>query len=336
MTTSAQDIIKSIERRQIQPFYVLTGEEPFYIDRIAKAFEQELLDDGEKDFNQSVLYGKDTSIEEILTNAKQYPIMSQWRIVLVKEAQDIDKKQFAKFDTYFSCPIVSSVIILCYKYKKLDKSFLKQVEKAGGLIFESKPIYDNQVPSWTIKYAKEIGLTIKEDAAQLVSDYLGNNLEKIANELSKLKLNINAKEPITPKIIEDNIGISKDYNVFELQKALGVRDILKANKIVNYFENNPKENPIQMILPALFSYFTKVLIASEVKEKTSSAIAAAIGCNPYFAKDYITAINVYPYAKIIQIISLIREYDLKSKGLNVSPLTTNGELLRELIFKITH
>lgn len=336
MAQTAEEILKDITKKTPKPFYVLTGEEAFYIDKIAKQFEQTLLDEGERDFNQVVLYGKDTTLEEILSNAKQYPMMAQWRLVLVREAQDIDKRQYDKFDTYFSAPVPSTVIVLCYKYKKLDKSFLKKVEKIGGCVFESKSIYDNKVPAWAVKYSKEIGLNLREDAAHLIADYLGNDLEKIANELSKLKINIASAQQITPKEIEDNIGISKDYNVFELQKALATRDILKANKIINYFDANPKENPIQMVLPALFSYFTKVLIASEVADKKPANVASAIGCSPYFAGDYITALSIYPYPKILQIISLIREYDLKSKGLDVSPLTTNGDLLKELVFKITH
>lgn len=335
MAKKYEQIIKDFNTHNLSPIYILTGDEPFYIDELANKFENSLLDESEKDFNQTILYGRDISIDDILVNAKQYPIMADFRLVLVREAQDIDKKDWSKFDKYFDNPIKTSIIVICYKYKTIEKAFLKKVDKIGT-VFESKKLYDNTIPQWTVNYAKTIGLNIQPQVSQLIADYLGNNLEKIANELSKLKLNVKEGEIITIEQIEKHIGISKDYNVFELQKALAIRDILTANKIINYFEANPKENPIQMILPALFSYFTKILIASQVKEKTSQNIAQAIGINPYFVKDYITALNVYPQDKLFQIISLIREYDLKSKGLDVSPYTTSGDLMKELIFKITH
>lgn len=335
MAKKYEQIISDFNTHSLSPIYILTGDEPFYIDELANKFEHSLLDESEKDFNQTILYGRDIGIDDILVNAKQYPIMSDLRLVLVREAQDIDKKDWSKFDKYFDNPIKTSIIVICYKYKTIEKAFLKKVDKIGT-VFESKKLYDNTIPQWTVNYAKTIGLNIQPQVSQLIADYLGNNLEKIANELSKLKLNVKDGEIITIEQIEKHIGISKDYNVFELQKALSIRDILTSNKIINYFEANPKENPIQMILPALFSYFTKILIASQVKEKTSQNIAQAIGINPYFAKDYIAALNVYPQDKLFQIISLIREYDLKSKGLDVSPYATSGDLMKELIFKITH
>ncbi|MCK9163422.1 MAG: DNA polymerase III subunit delta [Bacteroidales bacterium] len=335
MAKKYEEILSDIKNNVLSPIYIITGDESYYIDELADAFEHTLLDESEKDFNQTLYYGGDISVDNILASAKQYPIMAERRLVLVREAQDMDKKDWSKFDTYFNCPVPSSIIVICYKYKKIEAAFKKKVDKIG-VVFESKKLYDNAVPQWTVNYAKTIGLSIKTPVSQIIADYLGNNLGNIANELSKLKLNIKEGEEITIDKIQEHIGISKDFNVFELQKALSVRDILTANKIINYFDANPKENPIQLILPSLFSYFTKILIAAQVGEKTPQNIAQAIGISQYFANEYISAVRIYSIEKLFQIISLIREYDLKSKGLNVAPNQSNGDLLKELIFKITH
>lgn len=335
MTKKYEQIVSDLKNDILSPIYILTGDEPLYIDKIANIFEHSLLDESEKDFNQTLFYGRDITIDDILSNAKQYPLMAQRRLILVREAQDIEKKDWFKFDKYFESPIQTSIIVICYKYKTIEKAFLKKVDKVG-VVFESKRLYDSAIPQWTINYAKSIGLKMNPHISQLITDYLGNNLEKIENELSKLKLNLNEGEEITINHIEEHIGISKYYNVFELQKALSNKDILTANKIINYFENNPKENPIQLILPSLFSYFSKILIASQVKERTSSKIAEALGINQYFVSEYMSALNFYNSDKLFQIISLIREYDLKSKGLDIAPNVTNGDLLKELTFKILH
>lgn len=335
MTKKYEEIILDLKNNTVSPIYILTGDEAYYIDELANVFEHSLLDESEKDFNQTLFYGRDITVDDILSSSKQYPIMAERRLVLVREAQDIEKKDWSKFESYFKNPVPTTTIVICFKYKTIEKAFLKKVDKIG-IVFESKKLYDSAIPQWTINYAKTIGIKINPQISQLIADYLGNNLGKIANELSKLKLNVREAEEITINHIEEHIGISKDFNVFELQKALSVRDILTANKIINYFDANPKENPIQLILPALFSYFTKILIAAQVKEKNATNIAKAIGINPYFAKEYMSALNIYSLDKLYQIVSLIREYDLKSKGLEVAPNTNNGDLLKELIFKITH
>ncbi|MDD2529914.1 MAG: DNA polymerase III subunit delta [Bacteroidales bacterium] len=335
MIKKYEQIIADLKTKNLSPIYVLTGDEPFYIDALAEQFDSLVLDETEKDFNQQVLYGRDITIDDILSNAKQYPMMSDYRLILVREAQDIEKEDWTKFDSYFNNPVPTSIIVICYKYKSINKAFLKKVEKAG-VVFESKKLYDNNIPQWTINYAKSIGLKIDSYGSQLIADYLGNNLEKIANELSKLKLNLKENEEITINLIEEYIGISKDFNVFELQKALTSRDILTANRIINYFEANPKENPIQRIMPALLSYFTKIIIAAQVKDKTPDNISKAIGVNKFYLNEYLTAINSFSLDKLFNIISLIREYDLKSKGLDVAPNLSNGDLLKELVYKITH
>lgn len=335
MKKKYEDIVKDIKNKTLSPIYILTGDENYYIDELVNLFEDSLLEESEKDFNQTLLYGRDSTLNDILSVAKQYPVMAERRLVLVREAQDILNKDWSVFDTYFKNPVPTTTIVISYKYKTIKRSFLNQVDKIGG-VFQSKKLYDDKIPAWIATYSKSIGLNIGIDVSRIIGDYLGNNLSKIANELSKLKLNLKEGEEITREHIEDHIGISKDYNVFELQRALSVRDIKKANTIINYFDANPKENPIQLVLPSLFSYFTKILIAAQVRDKTPTNIAKAIGINPYFANEYISAVNIYSLDKLFQIVSLIREYDLKSKGLEVAPNLSNGDLLKELIFKITH
>lgn len=335
MAKNYQQIISELEARKFSPIYLLTGDESYYIDELTNKFEKEIIDESEKDFNFTLLYGRDTNLGEIISNAKQYPMMSDFRLVIIKEAQDLDKKEWEKLSSYIDNPTTSTIVVICFKYKTFDKSLAKKIDKVGTL-FESKKLYDNQIPQWVSNYAKSINLNLDLRASALIADYLGNNLEKIANELSKLKLNLKQNELITIEHIEQHIGISKDYNVFELQTALGKRDILKANKIIDYFDSNPKDGPIQMVISTLFSFFSKALIASQVKDKTPENIAQAIGGSPYFAKDYLGTINIYPQNKLYQIISLLREYDLKSKGLGISPNASPGDLMKELVFKITH
>lgn len=335
MIKKYEQILEDFKTKKYSPIYILTGEEPYYIDALADKFDSSLLDESEKDFNQKILYGRDIMVEDILSDAKLYPMMSEYRLVLVREAQDIEVKDWSKFDSYFKNPVPSTIIVICYKYKKIDKTFQKSVDKVG-VVFESKKLYDSEIPKWIINQAKILGLRINSNEAQLIADYLGNNLEKIENELSKLKLNLKQNEEITINHIEQYIGISKDFNVFELQKALSKRDLLSANRIINYFEANPKENPIQMVLPSLFSYFAKIIIAAQVQDKTPDNISKAIGVNKFFIRDYTVAVNNYSLDKLFQIISLIREYDLKSKGLDIAPNVSNGDLLKELVFKITH
>ncbi|MDR0970803.1 MAG: DNA polymerase III subunit delta [Bacteroidales bacterium] len=338
MTKKYDELLKDFQKGIFSPIYILYGEEPFYIDALANKFENEFLDEDAKDFNLTLLYGRDVNdLSQIITSAQQYPVLSERRLVLVKEAQEIDKRVlvWSKFDNYIANPTLSSVIVICYKYKAPDKAFIKKLDK-NGCIFESKKIYDSAIASWISNYGKTIGLTINETSSQLMADYLGNDLKKIANELSKLKLNLSNREKVEVEDIEKQIGISKDYNVFELQKALMVKDVLKANMIINYFEANSKNNPIQMVISSLHGLFVKLIIAIEQNDKSPQNIAKTIGVNPYFVKDYLVALRHYNINKLFYILSLLREYDLKSKGLNSSNETTSGELLKELIFKIIH
>ena len=339
---TAQDIIKDLKNRKLKPVYLLHGEEPYFIDQVSDYVEYKLLSDAEKGFNQTVLYGKDTDIMTVLNAAKRYPMMSDYQVVLVKEAQELkwgsegdDKKGINPLLAYLEGPLPSTVLVFCYKYGKFDKrrKAYKAIEKSG-LVFESGTLYDNKVPGWIEEYVSEKGYKINAQASAMLSEYLGNDLSKIANELDKLMLNVAAGQEITLKLIQDNIGISKEYNVFELQSALGRKDALKVNQIINYFEANPKNNPIVLVLGNLNNFFTKVLIYHYVKDKSQQNLARELGVSPFFVKDYEQAARSYPYGKTMQIIHYLREYDVKSKG--VESNTDHGGLMKELMFKILH
>ncbi|MGF7038215.1 DNA polymerase III subunit delta [Mucilaginibacter lappiensis] len=339
---TAADILKDIKNRKYKPLYLLHGEEPYFIDLVSNYIEHSLLPEAEKGFNQTVVYGKDTEIMAVLNAAKRYPMMADYQVVLVKEAQDMKwgkdddgKKSIDPLLSYLENPLPSTILVFCYKYGKFDKrkKTYKAIEK-NGLVFESAPLYDSKIPAWIEGYISDKGYKINQQASAMLSEYLGNDLSKIANELEKLMLNVTAGQEITLKHIHDNIGISKEYNVFELQTALSKKDAFKVNQIINYFEANPKANPIVLVLGNLNNYFSKVLAYHYVKDKSQQNLARELGVNPYFVKDYEQAGRSYSYQKTMQIISYLREYDLKSKG--VESNAPHGELMKELMFKILH
>lgn len=337
---TAQDIIKDLKNRKFKPVYLLHGEEPYYIDLVGNYIEHHVLSDTEKGFNQTVLYGKDTEIMTAINAAKRYPMMSDYQVVIVKEAQDMkwgrdddDKKGINPVLAYLENPLPSTILVFCYKYGKFDKrkKTYKAIDK-HGLVFESTALYDNKIPGWIEAYITEKKYKISQQASAMLAEYLGNDLSKIANELDKLMLNIAQGQEISLKDIQDNIGISKEYNVFELQAALVKKDAYKVNQIVNYFEANPKANPIVLVLGNLNNFFSKVLAYHYVKDKSSAA--RELGVNPYFLKDYEQAARNYNLGKVFQVIGYLREYDLKSKGVDSN--TDHGGLMRELMFKIIH
>jgi len=339
---TAADIIKDLKNHKLKPIYLLHGEEPYFIDLVSDYVEHKLLSDAEKGFNQTVLYGKDTDVMTVLNAAKRYPMMSDYQVVLVKEAQEMkwgtesdDKKSINPLLSYLENPLTSTILVFCYKYGKFDKrkKTYKAIEKSG-LVFESAALYDSKIPGWIEGYIAEKGYKINAQSSAMLSEYLGNDLSKIANELDKLILNVTAGQEITLKLIQDNIGISKEYNVFELQSALGRKDALKVNQIINYFEANPKNNPIVLVLGNLNNFFTKVLIYHYVKDKSQQNLARELSVSPFFVKDYEQAARSYPYGKTMQIIHYLREYDVKSKG--VESNTDHGGLMKELMFKILH
>jgi DNA polymerase-3 subunit delta len=339
---TAADIINDLKKRKYKPLYLLHGEEPYFIDLVSNYVEHKLLPEAEKGFNQTVLYGKDTEIMTVLSAAKRYPMMAEHQVVLVKEAQEMkwgredeDKKSINPLLNYLENPLPGTILVFCYKYGKFDKrkKTYKAIEK-NGLVFESSPLYDSKIPAWIETYIAAKGYQINQQASAMLSEYLGNDLSKIANELDKLMLNVTAGQAITLQHIQDNIGISKEYNVFELQSALSKKDPFKVNQIINYFEANPKANPIVLVLGNLNNFFSKVLLYHYIKDKSQQNLARELGVSPYFVKDYELAARSYNYGKAMQIISLLREYDLKSKG--VESNAGNGELMKELMFKILH
>ena len=339
---TAAEILKDLKNRKFNPLYLLHGEEPYFIDLVSNYIEHHLLPEHERGFNQTVVYGKDTDIMTVLNAAKRYPMMADYQVVLVKEAQDMkwgkdddNKKSIDPVLSYLENPLPSTILVFCYKYGKFDKrkKTYKAIEK-NGLIFESATLYDNKVPAWVEGYVSEKGYKMNQQGSAMIAEYLGNDLAKIANELEKLMLNVSAGQEITLKHIQDNIGISKEYNVFELQTALTKKDAYKVNQIINYFEANPKSNPIVLVLGNLNNFFSKVLVYHYVKDKTPQNLAREMGVNPYFIKDYEQAARNYPLGKIFQVISYLREYDLKSKG--VESNAPHGELMKELMFKILH
>ena len=327
-------IMKDLRNKIYYPVYFLTGEEPYYIDEISNYIEKNILTDVEKEFNQSVIYGRDTDVRSIISYAKRFPMMSNYQVVIVKEAQYIDKIE--ELLGYIENPLNSTLLVINYKYKKADKrkAFFKAIPKKG-VLYESKKIYDNKVPDWITNYVKEKGYGISPKACVILSEYLGTNLGKIVNEVGKLIINVPAGAEITDQLIEQNIGISKDFNIFELQNAIGRKDIFKANQIAAYFKANPKDNPLVKNVSILFGYFAKVMIYSKLKDKSRNSAAAALSINPFFVNDYQVASRNYPMKKLEQIISYLREYDLKSKGVD-SISTSDGELLKELLYKILH
>jgi len=339
---TAAELLKDLKNRKYKPLYMLHGDEPYYIDLVSSFVEHKILPDAEKGFNQTVFYGKDTDIMSVLNASKRYPMMADYQVVLVKEAQDMkwgnddaDKKGINPLLSYLENPLPSTILVFCYKYGKFDKrkKTYKAIEK-NGVIFESAPLYDSKVPGWIDEFIGEKGYKINQQATLMLAEYLGNDLSKIANELEKLMLNVPAGQEITLKHIQDNIGISKEYNVFELQAALGKKDAYKANQIINYFEANPKANPLVLVLGNLNNFFSKVLVYHYVKDKTPQNLARELGVSPYFIKDYEQAARSYNYGKTMQIISYLREYDMKSKG--VDSTTDSGGLIKELVFKILH
>ena len=339
---TAPEILKDLKARKFKPVYLLHGEEPYFIDMVSNYIEHHLLPDAEKGFNQTVVYGKDTDIMTVLGAAKRYPMMADYQVVLVKEAQDMkwgkeddDKKSINPLLNYLDNPLSSTILVFCYKYGKFDKrkKTYKSIDK-NGLVFESSPLYDSKIPGWIEGYVSAKKYQISPQASAMLAEYLGNDLSKIANELDKLMLNISEGQDISLKQIHDNIGISKEYNVFELQNALAKKDVLKANQIINYFEANPKANPMVVLMANLYSYFSKILQIHYLPDKTAQSIAREIGVNPYFVKDYELAARNYNSGKTMQVISLLREYDLKSKG--VDSTSAPGELMKEMLFKILH
>jgi DNA polymerase-3 subunit delta len=330
-----EEIKQNILARRFLPVYLFQGEEAYYIDQLTDLLIKTVLDDSERDFDQRVFYGMDSDVRNIITACKRFPMMAERQLVVVREAQGL--KNVEDLTYYVKQPLNSTVLVINHKYGKLDgrKKLSGEIAKVG-LVFESKKLYDNQIPSFIIDYLRGRNVKIDTKAAQLLTDYLGTNLEKLVGELEKLIISLPEKnEGITSTLIEKNTGISKDFNNFELQKAIVAKDFLKANRIVFYFEQNPKNNPLPVTLTVLFNFFANLMICHYEKNKTEANLMSVLGLRAFQLKDYMQALRNYSPLKTMQNISLIREFDAKSKGVGI-PSGSDSGLLKELLYKMMH
>jgi len=329
----AEKIINDIKNRNFKPIYFLMGDEPYYIDKISDYIEKNVLSEEEKGFNQTVLYGRDTSIEEVVSSAKRYPMMADYQLIVVKEAQELSRN-IEKLEAYVENPQITTILVFCYKYKTLDKrkKVTKTLEK-NGIVFESKKLYENQVGAWITQTLTGSGYKIEPKANAMLVEFLGTDLKKVNNEIEKLKILFPQGTIITAEHIEKNIGISKDYNVFEFRNALGEKNVLKANRITQYFAQNPKDNPITLITGQVFAFYLQLLQYHGLSDKSPGNVAKVLKVNPYFVKDYETAARNYPMRKVSAIIASLREIDLKSKGVGSNALSAN-ELLKEMLIAV--
>ena len=331
-----EEIVRNLKNEVYSPIYFLMGEEDYYIDRISDYLVNHALTETEKEFNLTVLYGADTDIATVINAAKRYPMMSKYQVVVVKEAQHL--RNIEELTYYLQKPLASTILVFCYKHGALDrrKKITAEIEKAG-VLFESKKLKEAQLPGFISSYLKRKQVEIEPKASEMMAEFVGADLNRMAGELEKLIITLPAgQKRITPELIERNIGISKDYNNFELRNALIAKDVLKANRIVKYFEENPKNNPLQVTLAVLFNFFANLMLAYYAPEKTDQGIAAQLGLrSPWQSKDYMIAMQKYSGVKVMQIIGAIRECDAKSKGIG-NPSTPDGELLRSLVYMILH
>ena len=338
MAITEKQLISDLNAGKFAPVYLITGEENYYIDIISDHFEKNIISEEMRDFDQTVIYAKPQSLimDDILTTAKRFPMMSPVQLVLVKEAQNIsDKREWDKLAEYLKKPQPQSVLVFCYRHKKMDKRLAayKAIDKVG-VVYEKNKIRDDEVPAWISNVVKKKGYSITQNAAMMISNAIGNNLGNIANELSKVYIGLAPNAVIDEGVVERQIGISREYNVFELQKAIGRRDVVQCNRIINYMADNPKSNPIQLILPTLYNYFIKVMLYHQVADKSQAASVLKI--NPYFLRDYETAARNYTLGKLASCIGYLYDTDLRSKGMRRSNNINDSDLLKEMVFKIIH
>ncbi|MDB4752390.1 DNA polymerase III subunit delta [Winogradskyella sp.] len=328
-----KQLVSEIKNGNLKPIYFLMGEEPYYIDKISEFIENNILDEAEKGFNQMVLYGRDVTIDDIISNSKRFPMMADYQVVIVKEAQDLSRT-IEKLASYAENPQPTTILVINFKYKKLDKrkALYKTLNKTG-FVFESKKLYENQVAEWIRRILAGQNYNISPKASQMLVEFLGTDLSKIDNELNKLKIVLPEGTQITPEHIEENIGISKDFNNFELRKAVGDKDIVKAHRIAKYFADNPKDNPMVVTISLLFSFFSQLLHLHGMNDKTPRSVASALRINPYFVNEYLTAARNYPMKKVSTVIALLRDFDVKGKGVGASAVP-QGDLLKELLVRI--
>ncbi len=336
----AAQILKNLRSGQYAPIYFLQGEEPFYIDLISDYIEENAIDEAARGFNQIVLYGKDVNINDVLGNARRYPMMSDRQVVIVKDAQsivDLNKETGEKqLMQYLENPLPSTILVFCYKHKKLDKRkvLYRSLEKHAVLLTSNR-LFDNQLPDWIREYCRQKEFGITDKGSFMLAEFIGNNLERLSNEIDKMLINFKGTTEINDHHIQKFIGISKEYNAFELQKAVAFKEIVKANKIIQYFEANPKNNPVIPIISILYSFFSKLLLLHDTQDRSDKNLASVLKVNQFFVRDYTTAARNYPVSKVVNVIRDLRHADLQSKGVNAANLP-DGQILKELVFKILH
>ena len=329
-------LIQKVKNKDFLPIYFFHGEEPYYMDAMTEIFENEVIDKEEQSFGQTVLYGRDTTLAEVVAMAQQMPMFAPVNLIIVKEAQDLkfDENETKAFENYIAHPLPTTLLVFAYKHKKLDarKKFVKALQN-NGMLFYSEPIKDYQLAKWISDQLKSMNFNTAPNIANLLAEYLGNDLSRIHNELNKLKIILKDNTLLDENVIEKHIGISKEFNIFELQKALGMRDQNKAMKIAHFIAQNPKSNPLPMMMGSLYTYFSNIILYHTMRGEPENAIAQAMGVHPYFLKDYIQAAAFYPLKYATRIISVLRDIDMKSKGVGTNG-TEDGELLIEMVYKI--
>ncbi|NND08030.1 MAG: DNA polymerase III subunit delta [Saprospiraceae bacterium] len=326
-------ILKELKANQYKPVYFLHGNEPYYIDQLANFFEDNILDETEKAFNLTILYGKDIDHKQVVDQARRFPMMASHQVVIIKEAQSMSGLQ--QLQTYIENPLETTILVICHKHKKFDgRTKLANVVKKNAVLFESKKPYDNQMPAWITSYLTGIKLKIGPKEAALIAEYLGNDLGKVANELDKLAINLSKGHTVTADNIQEHIGISKDYNIFELQDALTARNHTKAYQILKYFQANPRNNPLVMVVAALFGFFSKVYLMHTLRNAPDREVQKVLGLpTPYFVKDYRKAAQQFNRRQTEKIIHLLKNYDLKSKGVG-NASSSDQSMMQEMMYHI--
>src|SRR5436190_19895543 len=325
-------IISDWKKKAFKPLYWLEGEENYYIDKLVEYAEHQILPESEASFNLSVFYGKDANWADVINACRRYPMFAERQVVILKEAQQM--RDIEKLEPYVENPLSSTVFVVSYKEKKVDgrAKFAKTLAK-NGVVLTTKKMYDEKLPEWTSELVHSKGLTISPKALMLLVDHIGNDLSRIDNEIDKLSINLGKRKNITEEDIEEYIGVSKDFNVFELQAALATKNLPKAIRIIQYFESNPKAAPIQLILPSLYSFFSKVFMIYGLNTRDEKTVAASLGINSFFVKDYLKATAVYSYPDVEKLILLLSDYNLKSIGIHNSG-TPDASLLKEMVVKM--
>lgn len=325
-------IIQEWKKGIYHPVYWLEGEESYYIDQLIDYAEKHILNESEASFNLSIFYGRDTKLDDVVNACKRYPMFSERQVVILKEAQHMNEVE--KLEVYIDHPLSSTVFIVGHKEKKIDgRSKLAKQLKSKTVLLTTKKLYDNELPDWTERMIHQKGLDIQSKALQMLVDHIGNDLQRLENEVDKLTVNLQNRKQITEDDIESFVGVSKEFNIFELQAALGRRDMNSTLKILNYFEANPKVAPIQLVLPTLYSFFSKLYMAASSSSRDEYSIAALLGLKGFFAKQYIQAIQLYSFVEIEKALILLHHYNLKSIGIGKAD-TSDASLMKELAAKI--